>query len=88
MSKKLRFWWPETGRLTVKLKGNKSAVVRFFPSFKVIMETMRQKSVAAAYDDLGNVHQISPGSEAEPSHELSRDPGAHLNVNDGRTGQN
>lgn len=88
MSRKLRFWWPETGRLTVKIKGNESAVVRFFPSRRVIMETMRQKAVAAAYDDLGSSHQISHGSEVEPSHELSRDPVAHLNVNDGRTGQN
>lgn len=88
MSKKLRFWWPETGRLTVKLKGNKSAVVRFFPSFKVIMETMRQKSAEAAYGDLGSGHQITHGSANEPACELSQDPAVHLSVNDGRTEQN
>lgn len=88
MRRKLRFWWPETGRLTVKIKGNESAVVRFFPSIKVIMETMRQKSVEAAYGDLGSGHQITHGSENEPACELSQDPAVHLSVNDGRTEQN
>ena len=72
----------------MKIKGNESAVVRFFPSRRVIMEAMRQKSVAAAYDDLGSGHQITHGSANEPACELSQDPAVHLSVNDGRTEQN
>lgn len=88
MSRKLRFWWPETGRLTVKIKGNESAVIRFFPSLKVITETMRQKAVEAAYGDLGSKHQITHGSANEQACELSQDPAVHLSANDGRTEQN
>ena len=45
----LKFWWPETGELTVKIRGNDSAVVRFKPSPAAVEKGLRIASLGAAY---------------------------------------
>ena len=88
MRDKLKFWWPETGRLTVKFKGNERAVVRFFPSFRAITETIRKRGVEPAYDDFSGGHQIPHERKNEVLCELSRDPGTHLGSGGRRTKEN
>lgn len=82
MSDKLKFWWPDTGRLTVKFEGNERAVVRFSPSPKAIIGSLRKRAVENAYDGLGGDHQIPHAKRNAPFCELSGDSGASEEGND------
>ena len=56
MESELRFSWPDTGELSVRIKGNESAALRFFPSKETVIDALRKNGVEAAYDDLDNTH--------------------------------
>ena len=50
MKSELRFSWPDTGELSVRINGNESAALRFFPSEEAIIDGLRKNGVEAAYD--------------------------------------
>ena len=60
MKSELRFSWPDTGELSVRINGNESAVLRFFPSEEAIID-----GVEAAYDDFTDTHPHTHGNETD-----------------------
>ena len=63
MKSELRFSWPDTGELSVRINGNESAALRFFPSEEAIIDGLRKNGVEAAYDDFADTHQHTHGNE-------------------------
>lgn len=63
---KLTFWWPKTGKLTVKIRGNESATMRFMPSLAAVEEGLRITGVEPRHgvSALGQPHTHSDGKEA------------------------
>jgi hypothetical protein len=60
MKSELRFSWPDTGELSVRINGNESAALRFFPSEEAIIDGLRKNGVEAAYDDFADTHPHTP----------------------------
>lgn len=58
---KLTFRWPETGELTVKIRGNESATVKFTPSPAAIEAGLRKASQKPAYGDEDDGHPHTNG---------------------------
>jgi hypothetical protein len=58
---KLTFYWPSTGKLTIKIRGNDSATLRFKPSAKAIMDAMRKTGVEPAYEASAEDHPHTHG---------------------------
>lgn len=58
---KLTFRWPETGELTVKIRGNESATVKFTPSPAAIEAGLRKASQKPVYDDEDDGHPHTHG---------------------------
>ena len=56
MKSELRFSWPDTGELSVRINGNESAALRFFPSEEAIIDGLRKNGVEAAYGDFADAH--------------------------------
>lgn len=83
MKEKIVFKWPDTGKLTVRLDGNRPAKIRFMPSARVVRDTLRKKRIEAAYADLPSDNQITHGKAKGPFRELSGNPGAHEEQHDG-----
>lgn len=57
----LTFRWPETGELTVKIRGNESATVKFTPSAAAIEAGLRKASQMPVYDDEDDGHTHTHG---------------------------
>lgn len=58
---KLTFQWPETGELTVVIRGNETATVKFKPSQAAIENGLRKASQNAAYDNERDEHPHTHG---------------------------
>ena len=65
MKSELRFSWPDTGELSVRINGNESAVLRFFPLEEAIIDGLRKSGVEAAYDDFTDTHPHTHGNETD-----------------------
>lgn len=65
MKSELRFSWPDTGELSVRIRGNESAVLRFLPSEAAILEGLRKTDVEAAYDAFDETHPHTHGTETD-----------------------
>ncbi len=63
MKSELRFSWPDTGELSVRINGNESAALRFFPSEEAIIDGLRKNGVEAAYGDFADAHPHTHGNE-------------------------
>lgn len=63
MKSELRFSWPDTGELSVRINGNESAALRFFPSEEAIIDGLRKNGVEAAYGDFTDAHPHTHGNE-------------------------
>ncbi len=60
MKSELRFSWPDTGELSVRINGNESAALRFFPSEEAIIDGLRKNGVEAAYGDFADTNPHTP----------------------------
>ena len=60
-AEKLKFHWPETGELTVKIRGNESATLRFTPSPAAIEAGLRKATQKPVYDDESDRHPHTNG---------------------------
>ena len=49
-----------TGELSVRINGNESAALRFFPSEEAIIDGLRKNGVEAAYGDFADTHPHHP----------------------------
>lgn len=65
MKSELRFSWPDTGELSVRINGNESAALRFFPSEEAIIDGLRKNGVEAAYGDFADAHPHTHGNETD-----------------------
>ena len=65
MKSELRFSWPDTGELSVRINGNESAALRFFPSEEAIIDGLRKNGVETAYDDFADTHPHTNGNETD-----------------------
>ena len=65
MKSELRFSWPDTGELSVRINGNESAALRFFPSEEAIIDGLRKNGVEAAYDDFADAYPRTHGNETD-----------------------
>ena len=63
MKSELRFSWPDTGELSVRINGNESAALRFFPSEEAIIDGLRKNGVEAAYGDFADARPPTHGNE-------------------------
>lgn len=73
MKSELRFSWPDTGELSVRINGNESAALRFFPSEEAIIDGLHKNGVEAAYDDFADAHPHTHGSETDTLQTVSGD---------------
>ena len=64
---------PPTGELSVRINGNESAALRFFPSEEAIIDGLRKNGVEAAYDDFADTHPHTHGSETDTLQTVSGD---------------
>lgn len=66
MKSELRFSWPDIGELSVRINGNESAALRFFPPEEAIIDGLRKNGVEAAYGDFAdtNPHTHGNGTDA------------------------
>lgn len=65
MKSELRFSWPDTGELSVRIKGNESAALRFFPSEEAIIDGLRKNGAEAVYGDFADTNPHTHGSETD-----------------------
>ncbi len=72
---KLTFQWPEIGELTVRLRGNKSATLRFTPSEEAILNGLRKATVEPRHGDFTAGHPHTHGEEKETFCAVSGDSG-------------
>ena len=49
----------------MRINGNESAALRFFPSEEAIIDGLRKNGVEAAYDDFADTHPHTHGSETD-----------------------
>ena len=73
MKSELRFSWPDTGELSVRINGNESAALRFFPSEEAIIDGLRKNGVETAYDDFADTHPHSHVSDTDIVLKISGD---------------
>ena len=58
----------------MRINGNESAALRFFPSEEAIIDGLRKNGVEAAYDDFADTHpQHTHGSETDTLQTVSGD---------------
>lgn len=65
MGNNLKFRWPETGKLSIRMKGNESATLRFTPSARAVLEGLRKVTSEPAYEDLRDGHPHTHEDEKE-----------------------
>lgn len=73
MKSELRFSWPDTGELSVRIRGNESAALRFLPSKAAILEGLRKNGVEAAYDIFADTHPHTHETETDTVSAISGD---------------
>lgn len=73
MKSELRFSWPDTGELSVRINGNESAALRFFPSEEAIIDGLRKNGVEAAYGDFADTKPHTHGGETDALLTISGD---------------
>lgn len=73
MKSELRFSWPDTGELLVRIRGNESAALRFLPSEAAILEGLRKNGVEAAYDAFTGTHPHTHETETDTFSAISGD---------------
>lgn len=73
MKNELRFSWPDTGELSVRIRGNESAALRFLPSESAILEGLRKNGVEAAYDAFTDTHPHTRETKTDTFSAISGD---------------
>lgn len=73
MKSELRFSWPDTGELLVRIRVNESAALRFLPSGAAILEGLRKNGVEAAYDAFTGTHPHTHKMETDTFSVISGD---------------
>ena len=63
---KLKFEWPDTGKLEIEIKNNLSAVLRFEPSPYIVAETLAKFAKNAANQELSQSHKTTHKNENKP----------------------
>lgn len=63
MDEQLKFQWPGIGELSVGLKGNFSATLRFTPAEQAVLNGLRMATTEPVYDRQHEDHPTTPGSE-------------------------
>ena len=57
----------------MRINGNESAALRFFPSEEAIIDGLRKNGVEAAYDDFADTKTKNNGSETDTLQPVSGD---------------
>lgn len=73
MKSELRFSWPDTGELLVRIQGNESAALRFLPSEAAILEGLRKNGVEAAYDAFADTYPHTHETKTDTFSAISGD---------------
>lgn len=73
MKSELRFSWPDTGELSVRIRGNESAALHFLPSEAAILEGLRKNGVEAAYDAFTDTHPHTHETKTDAFSAISGD---------------
>lgn len=68
-----KFMPVDTGELSVRINGNESAALRFFPSEEAIIDGLRKNGVEAAYGDFADTYPHTHGSETDALLTISGD---------------
>lgn len=63
MDEQLKFQWPGVGKLSVGLKGNLSATLRFTPAEQAILDGLCTAAIEPVYGRQHKDHPTTPGSE-------------------------
>lgn len=63
MDEQIKFQWPGIGELSVGLKGNLSATLRFTPAEQAVLNGLRMATTEPVYDRQHEDHPTTPGSE-------------------------
>lgn len=57
----------------MRINGNESAALRFFPSEEAIIDGLRKNGVETAYDDFADTHPHTHGGETDAFLTISGD---------------